>query len=261
MASITTAQGQELDYVDHGGSGPAVVLLHSFFMDATMFAPQVAAFGADYRLIAVNQRGHGDTPVTGPFDYWDSARDVLAVLDHLGIERAAFVGTSQGGFVALRIALLAPERVVALAALGTSAAAEVPVMVANYRQMAANWIEMGPILPLVDMLAAICLGGEMDATEWKAKWRAHPIDTIDVLVSALIDRDDIVGRLGEIDVPALVMHGSADLCYPMERARELADGLPKCEGAIIVEGGAHFLSLTNPAEVNAHLGPFLAATI
>lgn len=260
MASLTTAHGQELDYVDHGGSGPAVVLLHSFFMDATMFAPQVAAFGADYRLIAVNQRGHGDTPVTGPFDYWDSARDLLDVLDHLGIERATFVGTSQGGFVALRVALLAPERVVALAALGTSAAAEVPVMVANYRQMAANWIEMGPILPLVDMLAAICLG-DMEAAEWKAKWRAHPIDTIDVLVSALVDRDDIVGRLGEIDVPALVMHGSADLCYPMERARELADGLPKCAGPIIVEGGAHFLSLTNPDEVNAHLGPFLAATV
>jgi pimeloyl-ACP methyl ester carboxylesterase len=260
MASITTAEGQELHYVDHGGSGPVVVLLHSFFMDATMFAPQVAAFGADYRLIAVNQRGHGDTPATGPFDYWDSARDVLDLLDRLGVERATFVGTSQGGFVALRIALLVPERVVALAILGSSAAAEVQLMVTNYQQMAANWIEMGPVLPLVDMLAAICLG-EMEAGEWKAKWRAHPTDNIDDMVNALIDRDDIVGRLGEIDVPALVMHGSADLCYPMERARELAEGLPKCAGAIIVEGGAHFLSLTNPAEVNAHLGPFLEATV
>lgn len=247
-------------YIDHGGTGPAVVLLHSFMMDASMFAPQVEAFGADYRLIAVDQRGHGETPATGPFDYWDSARDVLELLDALDIERAAFVGVSQGGFVAMRLALLAPERVAALAVMGTSAAAENPALVTTYRQLAANWLEMGPIDPIVDMVAAICLGS-MDASDWKAKWRARPTDTVEVLINALVDRDDIVARLGEIDAPALVLHGSADLAYPLERARELADGLPKAEAPIVVEGGAHFLSLTNPDEVNSHLRPFLQANI
>jgi pimeloyl-ACP methyl ester carboxylesterase len=245
-------------YVDHGGTGPAVVLLHSFLMDASMFAPQVAAFGADYRLIAVDQRGHGETPAGGPFDYWDSARDVLELLDSLGIERAAFVGVSQGGFVAMRLALLAPDRVAALAVMGTSAAAENPALVTTYRQLAENWLEMGPIDPIVDMVAAICLGS-MDVSDWKAKWRVRPTDTVTVLINALVDRDDIVERLGEIDAPALVLHGSADLAYPLERARELADGLPKAEAPVIVEGGAHFLSLTNPDEVNAQLGPFLRA--
>jgi pimeloyl-ACP methyl ester carboxylesterase len=247
-------------YVDHGGTGPAVVVLHSFLMDATMFAPQVQAFGADYRFIAIDQRGHGETPATGPFDYWDSARDVLGVLDELGIDRAAFVGVSQGGFVAMRIALLAAERVAALAVMGTSAAAENPALVTTYRQLAANWLEMGPIDPIVDMVATICLG-DMDASDWKAKWRARPTDTVEVLINALVDRDDIVARLGEIDAPALVLHGSADLAYPLERARELAEGLPKAEAPIVVEGGAHFLSLTNPTEVNSHLGPFLRANV
>ena len=247
-------------YVDHGGTGPAVVLLHSFLMDASMFAPQVAAFGSAYRLIAIDQRGHGETPADGPFDYWDSARDVLDVLDSLGIERAAFVGVSQGGFVAMRLALLAPARVAALAVMGTSAAAENPALVTTYRQLAANWLELGPIDPIVDMVAAICLGS-MDASDWKARWRARPTDSVEVLINALVDRDDIVERLGEIDAPALVLHGLADLAYPLERARELADGLPKAEAPIIVEGGAHFLSLTNPDEVNAHLGPFLLANL
>ncbi|HEY2694460.1 MAG TPA: alpha/beta hydrolase [Pseudonocardiaceae bacterium] len=247
-------------YVDHGGTGPAVVVLHSFLMDATMFAPQVQAFGADYRFIAIDQRGHGETPATGPFDYWDSARDVLGVLDELGIDRAAFVGVSQGGFVAMRIALLAAERVAALAVMGTSAAAENPALVTTYRQLAANWLEMGPIDPIVDMVATICLG-DMDASDWKAKWRARPTDTVEVLINALVDRDDIVARLGEIDAPALVLHGSADLAYPLERARELAEGLPKAEAPIVVEGGAHFLSLTNPTEVNSYLGPFLQANV
>jgi pimeloyl-ACP methyl ester carboxylesterase len=247
-------------YVDHGGTGPVVVVLHSFLMDATMFAPQVQAFGADYRFIAIDQRGHGETPATGPFDYWDSARDVLGVLDELGIDRAAFVGVSQGGFVAMRIALLAAERVAALAVMGTSAAAENPALVTTYRQLAANWLEMGPIDPIVDMVATICLG-DMDASDWKAKWRARPTDTVEVLINALVDRDDIVARLGEIDAPALVLHGSADLAYPLERARELAEGLLKAEAPIVVEGGAHFLSLTNPTEVNSHLGPFLRANV
>jgi pimeloyl-ACP methyl ester carboxylesterase len=247
-------------YVDHGGTGPAVVVLHSFLMDATMFAPQVEAFGADYRFIAIDQRGHGETPATGPFDYWDSARDVLGVLDELGIDRAAFVGVSQGGFVAMRIALLAAERVAALAVMGTSAGAENPALVTTYRQLAANWLEMGPIDPIVDMVATICLG-DMDASDWKAKWRARPTGTVEVLINALVDRDDIVARLGEIDAPALVLHGSADLAYPLERARELAEGLPKAEAPIVVEGGAHFLSLTNPTEVNSHLGPFLRANV
>jgi pimeloyl-ACP methyl ester carboxylesterase len=260
MASITTTSGQPLHYVDHGGPGPVVVLLHSFLMDASMFAPQVAAFGSDYRLIALDQRGHGDTPATAPFDYWDSARDVLELLDALDIERAAFVGVSQGGFVAMRVALLAPQRVAALAVLGTSAAAEDPAIATSYRQLAANWLEMGPIDPIVDMVAAICLGA-MQADEWKAKWRARPADTVEVLINALVDRDAIVARLGEIDAPALVLHGSADLAYPLERARELAEGLAKAEPPTVIEGGAHFLSLTNADEVNTHLGPFLRANV
>jgi pimeloyl-ACP methyl ester carboxylesterase len=247
-------------YTDHGGDGPVVVLLHSFLMDATMFAPQVAEFGADYRLIGIDQRGHGDTPAAELFDYWDSARDVLELLDELGIERAAFVGVSQGGFVAMRVALLAPERVVALALMGTSAAPENPAIVASYRQLATNWLEMGPIAPLVDMVAAICLGN-MEASHWKAKWRARPTDSVEVLISAMVNREDIVDRLGEIDAPTLVLHGSADLAYPLERARELADNMPKAEELVVIESGAHFLSLTNPDEVNAHLGPFLRANV
>jgi pimeloyl-ACP methyl ester carboxylesterase len=249
-----------VDYVDHGGSGPVVVLLHSFLMDATMFAPQVAEFGADFRFIGVNQRGHGDTPATEAFDYWDSARDVLELLDELGIDRAAFVGVSQGGFVAMRVALLDPQRVAALALISSSASPEAPPTAANYRQMATNWLEMGPIDPIVNMIAAICLGN-MEAEDWKAKWRAQPTESVEVLVGALVSRDDIVGRLGEIDAPALVLQGSADLAYPLGRAREIAEGLPKAEGPIVIEGGAHFLSLTNPDEVNAHLGPFLRANI
>lgn len=266
MATMTTAHGQRLNYVDHGtdpGAGegadrPVVVLLHSFLMDGGMFAPQVDALGAEFRCITLDERGHGDTPADGPFDYWDVARDVLDLLDELGIDRVAVAGCSQGGFVAMRVALLAPERISALALLGTSAAAEDPQVAAAYRQMAVNWVDVGPIDPIVDTVAAICLGS-MPAKEWKAKWRSRPLDLIEPLISTLVDRDSVLTRLGDIDCPALVMHGSADLAYPLERARELAGALPKAQPLVVVDGGAHFLSLTNAAEVNAQLRPFLLA--
>lgn len=76
--------GQLVSYVDHGGAGPVVVLLHSFLMDVTMWAPQAEAFGRDYRLIAIDERGHGATPATGPFDHWDVAGEALAVLGTSG---------------------------------------------------------------------------------------------------------------------------------------------------------------------------------
>src|SRR5690348_2127661 len=93
------------------GEGPAVVLSHGLLLDQSMFDAQVAALAPEYRVITWDQRGHGGTPAPGPFSYWDSARDVLALLDHLGIGRAVLGGMSQGGLLSLRAAMLAPERV------------------------------------------------------------------------------------------------------------------------------------------------------
>lgn len=256
MATTTTGDGQLVSYVDHGGDGPPVVLLHSFLMDATMWAPQVEAFGKDYRLIAIDERGHGDTPVSAPFDHWDVARDALAVLDALNVGAAAVVGTSQGGFVALRMALLAPERVTALAVLGTSGEAEDEQIAAAYQQLTEVWIAQGPAT-VVEATARICLG-DYDASEWTPRWSQVEPDRLRLISNALISRDGVLDRVGEIAVPALVLHGTADLAYPVAKAEALVAALPKAE-LVTVEDGAHFLSLTHAADVNPHLARFLSA--
>jgi pimeloyl-ACP methyl ester carboxylesterase len=243
-------------YTDHGGTGPVVVALHSFLMDGSMFAPQVAAWAGEFRVITVDERGHGGTPADGPFDYWDVARDVLAVLDGLDVERAAVVGTSQGGFIGLRTALLAPDRITALGLLGTSAAADDPEVAASYRELAAGWVAHGPADQLVDTVAAICLG-DLPAEEWKAKWRTVDGPHFDRILGVLVERDGLLDRLGEVRCPALVMHGSADGAYPVEKARQIADGIPGAEPLVVVEGGAHFLSLTDADAVTPALTDFL----
>lgn len=92
-----------------------------------MFSPQVRDLAPDLRVVTWDARRHGQTTDTGtPFTYWDLARDALAVLDDLGVEKAIIGGMSQGGYTALRTALLAPERTTALILLDTEASACTP---------------------------------------------------------------------------------------------------------------------------------------
>jgi pimeloyl-ACP methyl ester carboxylesterase len=257
MATVTLGDGQRVHYTDHGGDGPVVVLLHSFLMHGGMFAPQLSALGGNLRLVTVDTRGHGGTPVDGPFDYWDVAHDVLGVLDSLGAPRAAVVGTSQGGFVALRMALLAPERVSALAVLGTSAAAEDAQVAAGYRRLAEAWVTRGPVDELLDAVEATCLG-DFDASRWKDGWRAISGERFTLLLETLVTRDGLLNRLGKVSCPVLVLHGSADACYPVARAAEIVESVPSAEPLVLVDGGAHFLSLTDPEAVNPYLKAFLS---
>ncbi|MEU6865390.1 alpha/beta hydrolase [Streptomyces sp. NPDC046876] len=102
---------------DQTGDGAAVLLLHSGVCDRRMWDPQWKALAdAGYRVVRADFRGHGETPAdfTRPHEASD---DVRALLDSLGIERAALVGSSFGGRVALETAARYPERVTALALL------------------------------------------------------------------------------------------------------------------------------------------------
>jgi pimeloyl-ACP methyl ester carboxylesterase len=256
MASMTTPAGQTVAYSDTGTDGPALVLLHSFAMDGSMFAAQIATFGDTYRCIAIDERGHGGTPGDTPFTYWDVADDVLAVLDHLEIDDAVLAGVSQGGFIALRVALTAPERVRGLVLMGTSAAAEDPAVVQEYRAIAQTWEEHGATDALVGTLAEIGLGKE-PADPWKDRWRHIPGPVFSHNLETLVTRDEILSRLGEVTAPALVLHGSADAAYPVARAEEIAQALPAARPLVVVPGGAHFLSLTNAAEVGRQMTAFL----
>ena len=261
--TATLANGQQVHYVDTAGPSPAaptVVLLHAFLTDTRMFAPQVEALNQDFRLIAVDERGHGGTPGDGPFDYWDVARDVLGLLDELQVDRAAVVGTSQGGFVGMRLALLAPERVSALAVLGTSADAQAPEIAAGYRQMGEIWAAKGGTPELVDTMVAICLGAsapEAVRDRWREVWAHAPGDRVLANIRTLVGRDSLVERLPEIGCPTLVLHGSADAAYPVAHAQQIVDGVPGAEPLFLVEGGGHFLSLTDADEVNPPLRAFL----
>jgi pimeloyl-ACP methyl ester carboxylesterase len=252
---------QKLCYDDIGGEGPVIVFSHSFGMNGAMFAPQLDIFRRQYRCIAWDQRAHGGSFTEAGFTAWDSAHDCLALLDHLKIAKASFVGISQGGFVSLRVALLAPDRVRSLAVLGSSAGAEAEAKKTKYRKMIDVWTDAGvdgPPPALLDAFSDICFGAGSDAGPWREIWQRWPVRQADLALQALIERDDLTGRLDEIQAPVLVLHGSADNSYAISHGQAIADRVPHGEGCIVVEGGAHFLNMTDAGPVNAALAPFLS---
>src|SRR5438270_7911501 len=126
---VAEVNGQRLRFEDTGGSGPPVVLAHGFLMDREMFAPQVEALSPEFRVITWDERGFGETEFDGqPFTYWDSAKDCLGLLDHCKLDRAVIGGMSQGGFLSLRAALLAPDCVRALVLIDTQSGSAAPEM-------------------------------------------------------------------------------------------------------------------------------------
>ena len=250
---------QRICFEDTGGDGLPVIFGHGFLMGRQMFAPQVAALAPEFRVITWDERGFGQTESDGrPFTYWDSARDCLALLDHLGIRQAVFGGMSQGGFISLRAALLAPERVLGLVLIDTQAGAEDPEKIAGYRQLMDSWIADGLSDEVAQIIADIIIAEPEENARWIAKWKAlkDPRRLV-APTDCLMEREDITDRLREITAPALVIHGSLDTAIPLERAEALCSGIGGRTELVVIDGAAHAANLTHPVAVNPPIRAFL----
>lgn len=247
--------GIAVSYRDTASDGPAVVFSHGFLMDQSMFDAQVAALAPEFRVITWDQRGQGGTAAAGSFNYWDSAADVLALLDHLGVHRAVLGGMSQGGFLSMRAALIAPDRVRGLILIDTQSGTEDPAVAPAYEQLHQTWLEHGPE-PVQEIVSQIILGpGQWD--DWYAKWAAAPRDAFNDAFRCLMDRDDITGRIGEIRCPALIVHGTADAAIPLAKAEELRAGLGGPAEFVAIDGGPHASNLTHADQVNEAVLAFM----
>lgn len=249
-------EGVELYFQDSGGPEPPLVFSHGFLMDHAMFDPQVEALSDEFRCIVWDQRHHGRTRAVGSSTYWDSARDVLGLLDHLGLDHAILVGMSQGGYLSLRAALLAPEKVRALALIDSQATPEDPALKPSYDELLDQWSSKRVTDALLDTVAAVILGSRVDAQPWKEKWRRLESVSVKEIYKTLWEREDLAERLPEIDRPALVIHGSDDIAISIDRGEALCAALPGCQGFIRVEGAGHAANLSHPGPVNEALRDF-----
>jgi len=169
--SYAAVNGQNLYYEDTGTGASVLVFSHGLLMDHSMFAPQVDALRHRYRCISWDERGHGLTAnnrMCEPFSYYDSADDLAALLDHLGVERAILVGMSQGGYLSLRAALKHPAIVQAMVLIDTQAGPEDPAKMPGYAVMVEDYASNGLSEETGAILEHVILGdGWSGAMAWR----------------------------------------------------------------------------------------------
>lgn len=256
-------QRQRIFY-DETGSGPAILLGHSFLCSGEMWENQVSVLAESYRVINVDYRGHGQSStIERDFDIYDLVDDMVAILDELEIEDAIWAGLSTGGFAALRAALTVPERVRAIVVSDASAAAESFYPKFKYRALGlgARIVGMRPFLPAVTpiMFGRTTLKENPDLVdEWTPTLLSMELPSLLRFLETIITRDSLLDRLGEIQIPALVMVGEEDRAQPVARAREIADGIPGARLEIVPQSG-HLSALEQPEAFNRALLDFLAS--
>ncbi len=250
--------GQTIHYTDTGGDLPVLLFSHGLLMDKSMFDLQVAAFKNRYRCIAWDERGHGETgDATAPFSYYDSANDAVALLKHLGVDQAVFIGMSQGGFLSLRAALKHPHAVRAVILLGSQAGVEDPANVPTYTAMIESWASNGLSEEIAATLEHIIGGPSFAGAPWRAKWAKFSAANLHQIFATLVSRDNITDQLPKISKPTLVVHGDSDAAIPLSHAEEVARSVPNAKLAVI-PGGGHAANMTHADAVNRAIDIFLA---
>src|SRR6476660_3079401 len=128
-------------YFEEAGSGTPILFLHEFAADHTNWEPQMRYFSRGHRCIAYSARGYApsDVPASaGVYTYKQFDTDALAVLDHLRIAKAHFVGLSMGSYSSLQIGLNAPERALSLTLAGVGSGSSLENLEAFRNQFRAN---------------------------------------------------------------------------------------------------------------------------
>lgn len=241
----------------------AIVLWPSFLTDGGMWDGQMDALSRVGRTIVFDGPGHGKSETPPPFSLDDNARALIDALDSLDVKRFVMIGLSWGGMIGMRVAVLAPDRVAALALLDTSAAPEMMKNRVRYRAMLSthrrvglpSWIAERRVLPLYFSDETLTSQRALAENFWRDAV-GFPREGVYKAGKAIFQRGDFRPELSRVRCDTLVMCGSEDRATPPSRAREIASGISGSELAMI-EGAGHLSALEQPARVNAKLVPFV----
>lgn len=267
MPAVALATGITM-YYEESGRGEALVLIMGTGADHTLWAPQVEAYAAHYRTIAVDNRGIGASSMPADPAFYTPrimADDVAALLDALGIARAHISGLSLGSVIAQELAIHYPDRVLSVELHGTWGrttpwfqyaieSLRYPLRLGDwqgYARTAVSWVlsptfvndaaGCGPVLEAVAEAAATHRDGILGQIQADV---AH--DTLD--------------RLGQIRAPVLITAGELDYIVPMAMGREVAARLPRAQFHLFRgPRSSHVSSLEMAAEFNALTLDFLSS--
>ncbi|MCU0481518.1 MAG: alpha/beta hydrolase [Anaerolineae bacterium] len=260
---FASINGQNIFYEDSGGDGPALVFMHGFLFDTTMFDEQVKALAPKYRCVRFDARAFGQTEWDGnPFTLYDTVADCIGLMDYLNIPQATIVGMSQGGYAGIRVAIKHPDRVKALVFISTYNGVDTEDVKDIYRSMRDTWVNEGPA-KVIDTYSFLFLGPQDKSpelwTHWREKWQARTGNQLFHANNNLIDRDEITPDLvAKVTMPALVLHGANDQGIPPALGEALYNSLPNGKKFVLVPNAAHASNVNNPQVTNEAMLEFLA---
>ncbi|HEX6033431.1 MAG TPA: alpha/beta hydrolase [Anaerolineales bacterium] len=237
------------------GRGNPLVLLHGYPLDHHLWNQVVPLLEDTFDVILPDLRGFGNsTMINLPYSMDDYASDIASLLDQLNIQKAAIVGHSMGGYVALAFARLYPERVSGLGLVSSQVLADAPERKEGRYKSAAD-VEANGIGSVVEtMTPKFTSDDKLQAYARASMERQQPAAYIGAL-KAMAERADSTPLLSSFRFPVVVVHGDADSLIPIDRAREVKAALPQ---AYLVEipGAGHIPMMEAPettAEALRHL--------
>ncbi|KAK4903246.1 hypothetical protein LTR27_000174 [Elasticomyces elasticus] len=267
---------------------PTLVLVNSFTTSSELYQSQYAnkELNDAMNLISIELLGHGQTRTKSEnFTYWDTAIMNIQVLDALDItgpgKKVFVLGTSQGGWITTRMALLAPDKITGIIPLGTSMDYESERtrslgcwngpedLQANIEAWTTNdkTDDFEPHEDYANFLIDIGFGKNCpkDARhfwvkEIKANYKGDDgRRRIRMAAINLAQRDGLHARLSDVRCPVLWLHGTADPVYSVKNAEQEIKMFVNSPDAQLqtVDGGQHFLSFSHPKEVDGALIKFI----
>ncbi|WP_410587907.1 alpha/beta fold hydrolase [Amycolatopsis sp. lyj-23] len=234
-----------------------LVLLHAFPLDSRMWNAVREPLASHLRVITADQRGLGRSPLPeSPREpsLEDAARDVVALLDRLDLDRVVLGGCSMGGYLAMAVLRLAPERVGGLVLIDTKATPDTPEAARTRLDVAARveaegiegWLAEGN---LPTLLSASTREQRPELVETVREIiESQPPAGVAWTALALRTRPDSLDLLRHSEVPALVIVGEEDPITPVAAASEMAEALADATLVVLPDAG-HLTPLEDPAGV------------
>lgn len=241
------------------GAGPTLVLLHAFPFDRRMWSEELARLSDGRRVVALDLRGFGESPLWGEPTIDELGDDVVALLDELGVPMASVCGLSMGGYVALSMVERHRSRVAALVLADTRSAADSDVARAA-REATMRQVRSDGPASFLDGVAERLLSrhASEDLRQRVRDLCVERAETILAATRAMAHRPDRTALLSRIDCPTLVVCGGEDTTSPAPEMRSLAAQIPDAE-YVEIAGAGHLSNLEAPDRFDEALARFLAA--
>lgn len=236
-----------------------LLLIHGWPLDARMWEPQLSTFGPRLPVVAPHLPGFGGTPGPEVLTMAEAARACVGALDEAGVDTAVVCGLSMGGYVAFELWRAARPRVAALVLANTRAEADTPEGAAGRRALAERLGEEGNGF-LAEQPPPLLSDGAPDELRGRVKGMIadQPAASIAAAALGMAARPDSVPDLPGVDVPTLVVTGTADTLIPPDVTAGIAEGIPGAE-LVRIEGAGHLSNLEAPGAFDTALDEVLAA--